>query len=244
MKKVIQRNGAFTLIELLAVVAIILLLLSLLVPALNKGRDKAMQIVCQSNVRQVMEAILHQIGDNEGHLTSPHWGTFKQKSWLSMDNAWTSPSQATSGLLYPYLNALRVYRCPADPQQSAYPYSPQDTRMMTSYNMNGSVCGYGALGSKGAAGIDGWNTYRISEFKPNDAVYWEGNENAPGVGWWWDGANYPWEGIARRHFDAGSLASLDGHVERMEAAEFYAISPTSPSVPTRTWNRPYSANGK
>lgn len=233
----------FTLIELLAVVAIVMLLLSLLAPALSKSRDRAMQVVCMSNVRQVMGAIIHHTGDSNGHLTSPNWGTHLQQGWLTYDNRWTSPDQVSSGQLFPYVNSVNVYRCPADPQQTSYPFSPQDTRMLTSFNMNGSVCGYGGLGSKGGAGTNGWNTYRISDFKPTDAIYWEGNENAPGIGWWWDGGNYPWEGIATRHFNAGSLASIDGHVERMEAPEFYAISPSSPRI-SRTWNRPYSSNGR
>ena len=48
-----QINKAFTLVELLVVIAIIALLLAMLVPALNAARERARQLACLANVRQL-----------------------------------------------------------------------------------------------------------------------------------------------------------------------------------------------
>jgi prepilin-type N-terminal cleavage/methylation domain-containing protein len=62
---------AFTLIELLAVIAIISLLASLLAPALKSARDRAMDATCLSNQRQLFAGLALYAADHEGQLP-PH----------------------------------------------------------------------------------------------------------------------------------------------------------------------------
>jgi prepilin-type processing-associated H-X9-DG protein/prepilin-type N-terminal cleavage/methylation domain-containing protein len=67
-----HRAAAFTLIELLVVIGVIALLLSILLPSLNRARRKAQSVACASNMRQLHAAMTMFAGDNNGHLPRPY----------------------------------------------------------------------------------------------------------------------------------------------------------------------------
>lgn len=65
-----SRSGAFTLVEMLMVVALITLLISLLLPALGRARENARRVICLQNERGIYQSIIDASMNDLGRLSN------------------------------------------------------------------------------------------------------------------------------------------------------------------------------
>jgi prepilin-type N-terminal cleavage/methylation domain-containing protein len=88
---------AFTLVELLIVIAILALLMGLLMPAVARARAKARQTKCENNLHQLSLALIMYQGDHRGQL--PDWlsNLFPDYIPLERKNILVCPSDTSRG---------------------------------------------------------------------------------------------------------------------------------------------------
>lgn len=82
---------AFTLVELLVVIAVVCLLVSVLVTAAAKARIAALSAVCQARVRDLTSCVVTTC-DQRRELVPPSGGLFEDQFDLT-HKAWTCPQQ-------------------------------------------------------------------------------------------------------------------------------------------------------
>lgn len=109
------RRGAFSLVELLIVVAIIAVLLSILLPALQGARRQAQAAVCGSNLRQLALANLGYASEQGGRLCpgASNLATTNLHRWHGVRDKVSAPFDGARGPLALYLGAdAGIRRCP------------------------------------------------------------------------------------------------------------------------------------
>lgn len=150
-KDIKHRPAAFTLLELLVVVAIVGILAALLIPAVARAKNSGQVVSCLNNLRQLQLAWTMYADDHDGRLVrndytigSPHPS---RASWVQgrLDYSPTNPANTNSEVLLddrlslfaPYLRVASVYRCPSD--RSAVRVNGELRSRVRSYGMNWSL---------------------------------------------------------------------------------------------------------
>ncbi len=149
MEKSKKFPKAFTLVELLVVIAVVALLAALLIPAISRSKQKARQTGCISNLHQLGIALQNFVADNHAYPSgSPPIGGDLQ-TWLDQQTWIGQVAHGGLGASQPIsTNSLKstVFHCPSDTDAS-----PGSGGLSYGYNRWG-ICDQGTNGSLGLFG--------------------------------------------------------------------------------------------
>jgi prepilin-type N-terminal cleavage/methylation domain-containing protein/prepilin-type processing-associated H-X9-DG protein len=217
-----HRQQAFTIIELMVVIAIIAILAGLLLPALSRSKGKASQSVCINNFKQLTLAWKMYADENDGRLVTTYYfkdGQVNTNAWVrgSMNDNTAiyprvdagvkdsgNPNGIMRGSLYPYSKSVDIYRCPMDKSER-----------VRSYSLNGWM---------GGSPVTGQTEFRVYEreteiVKPSPSSAWvfiDEHERSINDGWFavdMRGNRGILDAPATRHGDSFALSFADGHAE-------------------------------
>lgn len=168
----------FTIVELLVVISIIMILASLLLPALNKAKEKAQGISCLSQQKQLGVYFTAYAGAFDDYYPPPKWTGNTWARFLKMYNEpesfsgyqWAGNFRADAVKAY---NSYKTYRCPSIPEgKSADPSSPAHEV----YGMNASLAGVWQDWRNG--GYSGTFWLKISQLSKKADIHWS-PQNSP-----------------------------------------------------------------
>jgi prepilin-type N-terminal cleavage/methylation domain-containing protein len=236
----LPRGRGFTLVELLVVIGIIALLISILLPALNKAREQANATKCASNMRQLYMYLAMYVGENKNFLPALPALQCTTNSTPFPMGWWMSGSgmmDLSDGSMIQYMpnphnttavdSRLQLFNCPDD-------IADGDARLVSSGGTIGKrnfTYSFNAFIDWNGSGFDNNFTtphptvnmgkifhpaskiFVVEEKWPNDSSCQLIN-NAGAI----DASDVP----ADRHTGYGNHCFGDGHVDRLTPRDIYA----------------------
>jgi prepilin-type N-terminal cleavage/methylation domain-containing protein len=249
LKNKCGRERAFTLTELLVVMATLAILAAVILPALARSGDNGMQTVCLNNLRQLGMAQNMYAGENQDTMPWPNWGQDSDApaGWLYHPNPntpnnlqgplaivsanWPTYRVANlkTGVYWQYVQNPDVYICPVFAATVVGTQGPAPqfnwlnyANKLSSYCMNGASAFYPGVVP---ANTYGYKTCKMSQIWSSSCIIlWE-PDGRPGYGnddGYNDGANYPDinEGVSSLHVTGATVLAVGGSTRFMSFADF------------------------
>ncbi len=241
-------SRAFTLIELLVVIAIISILAAIIFPVFAQAREKARQIVCISNLRQLGLAFQQYTEDKDENLPGAaaggDTGTGVTGGWMyynyyPADDSFTpvhpGAFDVTKGSLYTYVGSKDIYVCPDDGDGKktgdSYAYNSCLTSPSPGIPVNGGQLWPGkAMGKfqnpSGTLLLAEEGSYGQPSVSTNDALF--NMTSSPG---------YDYSHYSVRHSGGSNALLLDSHVKWSSFNSLVSQNlPTSGTTPASCTN--------
>ncbi len=196
-----KNTHAFTLIEILIVISIILTIAGLIFPILSKIREKSKQVVCMSNMGQMFKCLVQYTIENDGYLPlESNSGTCSGEVWFKAVDRYIITDTLPEGQTE-ISTKEKLLRIKQDPVFKTISQDKKDNTR--SIKMNTQL----AKGTMCSRMIDS-----IS-FPSRTVLLFDGRVNNPTVASKYDGS---YGSVAQRHSRGANILFMDGHVERIQ----------------------------
>ncbi len=223
MKNSLAPRRAFTLIEILVVIAIIGILSAILFPVLSRARENGRKTACLSNMKQLGLAFQQYQQDSRGKYPLAanfqawdkgygHWVSGPVGSSMvsiaplptSSSDPFTEPTFSSAanvkdGALFPYVKSTAVYACPS---------SKFGEETGLSYGMNCAVSGLATSRIRSPGDI----ILLVDEKYPTDGFFYARNIC--------NGAGCSTDTLQSRHNGGGNMLFADGHAKFFTTDQF------------------------